>query len=521
MKKKIIVLIGFLTFFTIPICSQESEEERKFLEEQLLENEDDIFDLEITRGPAERSLILTKIADDAQEYIADPLYLKTYGVLSRPILDFPNISQNFSLEKQSFFKTSFFYNKTNCKKFTQTSEQISSYIDLADRTIFSFIGDNFTNLLKGLSVGKIEERRAGLVLEGQKKGKQWYLGIKAPVYYLERNFYFTEAEKAFLASNPILDSFGSSSGQDLGTFAKEHLISDKFGLGDIRLNAGWNLREKRTFNWALGCQLTIPTAFAIGNGVIGSSFRKNYYRPNHDIPTIFERYFEYDRNKNKDAEEAQKSLEQYNTLRNSFLTDFLDRLALTTIDSNLGNNKHFSLGFFNQFILKKFGCMTLQNNSSIEITIPNKQKRFFVLDQNADTFITDLSDIEAGLAFYNTKILEKFFPEALNTVVWPGVTFQSNILFDCTWKRLNLTLGADAWLRTREFLWGLEQKSEITSRAQIENASRPTSYQIKTLGALQYQTESGSKWRLYTDYTFVDSGIGKDYMIMLEYKIDL
>ena len=66
-------------------------------------------------------------------------------------------------------------------------------------------------------------------------------------------------------------------------FQDQHLICDKFGIGDTRIYLDYPIIKKKYLSTRLGILTTIPTAFAMVKGVKGTSLHLVKNRPLLDL----------------------------------------------------------------------------------------------------------------------------------------------------------------------------------------------------------------------------------------------
>src|SRR5207253_2818595 len=77
----------------------------------------------------------------------------------------------------------------------------------------------------------IQERRTGFMMHGMRKWGSYRFRFWFPFYYNEANFFLTPEEL-----DTIQSILGVTDPAEDTKFARRHLIADKFGFGDLRLN---------------------------------------------------------------------------------------------------------------------------------------------------------------------------------------------------------------------------------------------------------------------------------------------
>ena len=506
------LFVLFLFSITLINGVQEYEDLDEFLNELESLNPDDLI---ITRQYTPQDVLEFLIELHAAQFIATPLYLHSNEIPSRPVLDLPTLRTFSYFRDHSTWKTSFFYNKMHNMYLVNDSPHIDSYINLSIPNIISeIVGIDFPSILSLFQPMKLQERRMGLMFEGTKPHHKWRLGFKIPLYYLERNYYFTKEEENALRNAPIFTQYPLETGStDESDFIDEHLISDKFGLGDLRISIGYDIAHKSGIDCIVGGELTIPTAVAMGKGLKGQYFKKNIQQPNFDLQEFIIQTGKsnYDYTKDQGVE---------------FLVGALDRLSALTIDSPLGNYNHVGIGLFGQIkIDSPYFNLSIENNTTLEYIIPHHRKRFFILSQNPADFPTDTTgtaeQVEEKILYFQNHLIEKFYPSYLKTKVSPGFIFKATTEFQWRPKQWELMGGLDLWIQSKEKLSHVTAAPDDESRVEIEAARKAFALQAKVLGSITYNTARGSWWRAAADIGFSTTGIGNDYTFVLEYGVDL
>ncbi|MBT3455784.1 hypothetical protein HN446_01860 [bacterium] len=547
-KKSFFVSLVVISLFSFNLLPQASEEERKFLEEF----DNDTFDenlynaTRVASTPEEETLEYLQIVAD---FIAEPLYKKSNELNSRFVTDLPHL-RTFPLFKYGgAISMNFFYNKTNNIFLTESSPYISSYLNLEISepkkdlgVIFDSIDSinydsglfekDLTRVLPLVAATKVEERRAGFMIQGLKKLENINLGFKVPLYYTERNYYFTDAELERLEAEPLFrrkktrayNTNIESEEKNVSNFQYQHFVSDKIGFGDARIMLGYQIKDGEPFKWTVGAELTLPTAFLLSKGVIGKTFLPEHYEQ-EQCTIITENLVDYLSATSGSIEEDNAASKLGDDVQ-TFSFNAIDRLASMLLESPLGNNNHVELCLYSQF---QFECdydIILHNNTSISYIFPKRRKRFFVLSQNQDNFPAyddgrTASQTKEYLKYYENHIVQKFFPEPLKTTVWPGIKLNSTSTLEYKKNIWSFCCGVDFWLQTKERLSNIEAPKVMLPRIDAETAKRPFGFQAKLLGAIKREVKECSWWKISADITCANSGIGKDYSLMLEYGVNL
>src|SRR5579885_1140606 len=225
------------------------------------------------------------------------LYCHTHPFNKRNIIDSPL----FWVPVREYFNGwiisgHLFWNMFDREFFTRNSSNISSYLainspDLLDaiqsspdaQRIFQGFGLSPLDVLPLFNNATIQERKFGVMFAFERQYEYFDLRFWFPLYYLERNFWLTEAEQEALE-----DTLGKASEEDKEAFGRNHLVSDKFGFGDTHLTLQVPVFGYEEFSLSVGLQTTIPTAFPLACGLLGRKFKKPWNRPELDFNQLFD-----------------------------------------------------------------------------------------------------------------------------------------------------------------------------------------------------------------------------------------
>ena len=109
----------------------------------------------------------------------------------------------------------------------------------------------------------------------------------------------------------------------------------------------------------------------------------------------------------------------------------------------------------------------------------------------------------------------------MKTTVWPGFLIKSTTLIKYSGDIWKTSLGCDFWFRTKENLTNIERHKNLLGSLDPELAMKPQAIQLKALASIKREVNGRSWWALSGDITLANSGVGKDYSIMLQYGVDL
>lgn len=467
---------------------------------------------------------------DVAKLLKNNIYIKTQGpVRTRSLLDEPSLIPYYFDNDYWVYTAQLFFNYSPKVYLTKNSPYIKNYIDLTNKNIVSqlseseFIKANIPEVLGLFHDIKLKQYRAGLMTGAAYEGDNFNFNFRLPLYYLLEHFYLNEDEIKNIKNSPFLkfeeSSIGTTGEAEVRDFVFKHLVSDKVGIGDTRLDLLFNIFESKKSKIWLGLQTTIPTAVAFKSGIIGSKFKKNNYIPEFNIKKLFELYL--CSTGPGQAREAEYKIKDNVT---KFLVGALDKLSSILINEPLGNGGHFSLGpeidiqydinynwsSYTYFVVRYF--------------VPKKENRFFLKSKKDINFNRDYEDealAEENLIFINDQLINTLYPTCLKVNVKPGplVQFNTSIFYDT--QHFHAALGIDYWQVSKEKFGPLYQSDSFD----INKAIRPSARQTKLFGSIgyygDYTTSNIGYNLLFTwDSTIEYNGIGQNYTIGLYGSLD-
>jgi len=459
-------------------------------------------------------------------------FLRTSPLNSRSVLDLPSFIPFRDYEKSKTFGFHIFYNETARMAFVKNRSDVSAYLAIKTRELREAIRatlEEINKLIAPLDIDTdmvlalfenltVQERRAGLLLYFMRSFEKWYFEAQMPLYYRERNYFLTEEEQNF-----VEQELGQADPEDQADLEKNHLISDRFGGGDLRMYLGYKLQDEGNWETMLGGFITFPISFTIGSGFFGSVYKKNCCPPLFDLALLC--------GDEIDGELIEEQGEQ-------FLLKALDNTSGTLLDTHLGRNKHVGLGAFARFKtpLSYFIALPWATNFvfktqfSCEYLTPANQVRGFVEKDDSRDFegrtFQNLPEKEAeeALAFLTQKITDRLFPFNLCTRVQPGFIFHYNSKFVYECPRVGFYVGSDYWLQTQEKLSNIRRPRRLRGKTlDIEAARLPLAFQGKVSGGV-FGKHVGDRNRIWTfglnvEFPTWNSGIGDD--ITITFNVDV
>lgn len=485
----------------------------------------------------------------AQCLLENNLYLRTNTLNKKSIIDIPAFFPCLDYERKRVFGLSLFYNQTSQMFFSEKCSGIQSYLAVCDPTLLTKLSDcldcvrtlfpqyniNPFEIFPLFANVAVQDRQVGFMLHGDKSYNNIHFHVHVPLMYHIRNFYMTEKEQERIekAFSSIADESNeeavcqeaqktsSDKGIDTTQFALQHLVSDKFGIGDTRIHIDFDLFKGKLYNYGIGFVATIPTAFAFKKGLLGTDFACKTQPTNFDIGHII------DVAQNGDTDAA-------TTIGKNFMIGALDELSSNLLDTGLGYDKHLGLGasWYTKTKLSFFfrrpwaSSIKMRSRMILQYYFPAYEMRAFVENKNPadygplnfdlDKVNHSIQYAQDALDLINKKLVQEFYPFMLRTRVHPGIIFQwtSNAYYHSRPWKFQLT--SDFWAKTEESFSYICRQHD-TPQLLVDCARRPGAYQSRIGASIAYTVYRPSKeftFSLYGDTAYASKGIGKDFSIV-------
>ena len=498
-----------------------------------------------TRQASKQSILLTLIDWEIPALLQENIFLRSNKLNSRSLLDYPEFFPFGHDHDQRAIYLNLFYNQTSRLNFTKDSTNICSYLGIFEPSFItklqktiSIIKDNIpiepeqaTHILQLLQTFTVQERRLGLMIGGKTTFGCWNFHIMAPWYYLERNHFVdkkiedaiealtTELLERIVGASQLTPAQQALAQKRRDAFIDQHLIADKFGIGDTRIYIDRPFIKRKFLSSRIGVLATIPTAFAMKSGLKGAHLRLVKNRPLLDFVEVFE---------------AGMS-KQISPAALNYGVAFLDNLGAMLLDAPLGNGGHFGLGIFlrNKSPLTSLVKLdwarnfTMRSFASLEYLFPAVEWRSARVPVNEALFNqrnfspseTDQLIINSNYRFLVEQLTDRLFPVALQARVHPGIVFRWSSQFCYEYNNKGFTLGTDTYVRNREALTNLNADPATKKIIDIFNAHAPLSYQSKVVGSFFFKIPKCDREfmiGLWGDYTFMNKGIGADFSLVFK-----
>ncbi len=531
----LLVVISLLGSHAVQINAQVNDYDNQDIDAV---NDDELDDL--MRMPDVTSCDKTNL-ETLEFILSAPLYLnrvlaknffrRTNNLNKRPIETLPifwlapdkcaNLNWNF--RTHVFFNDNgYLHMSPECYLLDPAYLQLNEeFFEDIDQSLFE---DKLPSLLL-ISRGKIQERRFGFMFQTFKNWQKYSLEVLVGLMYDERNYWFTPEEQA-----AITNQFGAenTSNNAVNSTILEHALSDKIGITDTQLKFRipiCEIDELKNFYINIGPMVTVPTAFALKNGIFGSNFVDKSHRPTINIKQLLD-YYACDPN-NPNTAAAKQMVEP-------ILINSIDRLSEDLLQTPLGNGGHFGLGALIEPQYLYSDSIRIPASAWFEYLLPAYEPRFYIQKKDPALF-TDAAlnpplapdpEAQAGesLAFLDTQAINTIYLERESVKVHPGFTGELQIAPEFKINSCIFIMGYDFWFKQRESLGKFKTAQPIII-AQLNRAfnRRFCAYQNKVFSKICYRAiKKTYDWTLDIcgEKTLSSYGISKDWSLAIAFEIN-
>lgn len=458
--------------------------------------------------------------------LKEELYLKTYPLNRRDLLDYPLFMIPWRYDTCTYVGYQLFYNQMSSAYFASECNKISAYLGIGNQgfieklqeileTIKSFAPDfdpeQAIDILALFQNFTVQERRLGMMFNIERRRDDWKFQMFFPFYLCERNHFVNDQLRKTL--NRVLEPItGTPSLDEQQFFAEEFLINDRLGFGDFRFEFHKTVCCFPLFKARMGFYVTVPTAFAVSTGIIGSNIKAPVIRPYLNLQDLLN---------NTDA-----LLDISETEASDYFISALNNLSAMILDTNLGNYGHFGLGWvfktrswLSNFVKRPWAqYIKMKSRISLELLLPAKERRFFIANVDPNEFerrnFQDESQANSNYNFLVQTLTDRLFPVQAEAQVYPGLIFRTTSRFMYETDKVSCFVGTDMYVRTEERVTDVDCVSDCG--ISLDKAERPTAYQSKVIAGVAFKKQTCDKEWIFSingDATVITSGIGLDYMI--------
>ncbi|NBP01824.1 MAG: hypothetical protein EBU90_17145, partial [Proteobacteria bacterium] len=477
---------------------------------------DDVAGIAHQRAPLTPDDSLSLIKQfSIHRYLNDPFYRFTTPIKSRSYFDleclqFQNNSHNNYIFSPFFTQTSRAVLGSNDKKHLKDYLSAISFLDSIDNNMFT--GFDLPLALSVFKNIKVQDRQLGIMFQKSATVQNWNLSFLWPFLYQERNFFLNKQEIK------TLEKLGLNT--DDFSFAQDHLISDKIGFGDLRIQIEKNILSSYRNQLNIGFGITLPLAFSMIKGCIGSHFNKNKSNPIFHLQKDFLGYFD-------------PGVQNPNDPNNLIIAanaktlglQALDRFSALLLEAPLGNDRHLGLLTFLKHIFYIRSDVFVSSKINFELLLPSVENRFFNTRPDK-TYLAEFEAMsqddvdaldEAGAApfidSFSSILMNSIFPSSYHTRVFPGVSIQSTN--QLTFERINWNfhLGTDNWYRSKEKIGKIWASDELLSQLDIKAGTIGHAYQSRVFTKIERVHQEGAffDWNVFASTSLLSYGIGDSF----------
>lgn len=474
---------------------------------------------------------------DALCILQQDLYLHTNELNQRSLLDYGIfLPQKYTCSPWDV-GAHFFYNQTTRDNYTRNSTKLCSYLAIFQESLLDEIQQRISDLNLNTPVDlrsaiplfagmTVQERRTGFMMHGMRRWGSCRFRFWFPFYYNESNFFLTPQEL-----DTIQSILGVTDPAEDTKFARKHLIADKMGFGDVRLNLDFPvLGHIGGIATKFGILATIPTGYAIKKGLYGSYFKKSCQGPVLDFSALF------------DLAVTQMDFLALEQIGEQFAFAALNHFAANLIETPMGNGGHAGVGIYVRSKTKLSALIkrawaehiAIHSRLTIEYLLPKKQRRYFIelsdkarfaalgLDRSPRVIVEQSNEdplyARTVLNFLEHQFSERVFPFALPVTVQPGLIFRWITKYQYEQQGWGYFIGSDSWLTTKEKLYNIDIPPGVPAPLNKKIAQKPFGYQVGTMANLFWKLPHNWMIALNAEYNFSSVGIGPDFMLSFNFE---
>ena len=362
---------------------------------------------------------------------------------------------------------------------------------------------------------KAQEHKLAFMMQYARSFNSFKFACNLPFVYQLNTFFLTNAERKAIENTPFYDPSTAIH------FATHHLISDKFGIGDMQISLEKLLKEGKSYSIFGGVDITLPTAFAFKKGLVGTYFDKRKQRPSLDIhEDLLSPYFD-----SSNGQPERKGVFLANA--ESFLLKAVDRMTTIFIENELGSDGHLGVGTFIRSTINLLPHVRLTTKTKFDVPLPRNEWRFIrkpITTQEIQNILNlphlTVPESSVKISLLNDKILQNLFPQSYKTQVFPGIiaqttlkiSHQGNLWCDCDeegiWEQF---IGVDTWYQAKEKFIKIDVPASEQTLLDIASAQRGYALQSTFFLGVE-KNRKDSNWNLgfVASYGALSYGIGSD-----------
>ncbi len=467
-------------------------------------------------------------------------YKFTYPLVIRTLHDLPSLRPWYGCQDKLCLYGIFFLNEMFHANFTRCGTRLQDYLFIAEED--ALVGEissalpNIAQIVPLFNTSRLQMHRLGVMLGASKCFGNLRFNGAVPLYYAAWNFYLTpeqvdalNATPFFNGGKPLTNEQTATVGYsvfDPNTFIDRYLVSDKFGFGDIRLYLDYLFCTETRCPFRVGGMLTLPNNTVIRHSIIGNKFSKCYPGPGLNLAQIADLACCILADENPDSLVAQNELVG---LSQSYGLQFLERLSATVLENQLGQ-RYVSYGaLFETFIgvtdYTNF-CIFFEWDQFLKGHEDRPVRLVLTPSQSIDRDYADEAQANDNLTFLQQRTINILFPPIANIQVKEGDIFKFRLYSQTNWRVTQWDIGYDLWYQAKEQVLTCCSCALPTAQLDIVTAAKPSALQGKLFGhvnvikAPDYETDFGWRLGLKGEGTINNYGIGKDWLVGIDFVAD-
>ena len=485
------------------------------------------------------------------EFAVDPLNFPTllqyniYKYTNPPVIrnlhDLPSLRPWYGCEDKLCLYGTFFLNDMPRAYFTHCGTTIADYLFVSEDDALIQALENLApavpTIIPLFNGARLQMHRLGVMLGASRCFGNLRFNAAVPLYYLAWNFFLNQTEVDALNATPFFnggpplpndetETVGYST-FDPNTFIDRHLVSDKFGIGDIRLYLDYLFCNETRCPFRIGGMLTLPNNTVIRHSIIGNQFSKCYPGPGLNTEQIACLFLTSQGESDDPQTLAAKN--ELVGLAQSYGLQLLDRLSATVLENQLGQ-RYVSYGALVESYIGITDCTNLCIFFEWDQFVKGREDRPVKLvitpSQSLDRNYADPALANDNLTFMQQRFLNILYPPIANVQVKEGDIFKFRVYSQTNWRVMQWDIGYDLWYQAKERVLTCCTCALPTTQLDILTAGRPSALQGKIFGhfnvikAPDYDGDFGWRLGLKGEGTVNNYGIGKDWLIGVDFVAD-
>lgn len=353
---------------------------------------------------------------------------------------------------------------------------------------------------------EIQQRQTGSMLGFHLPCNKINFDAYVPFYYVQRNFFMNEHDKAALNNSDFFTTLNKYFPQDpseADAFLKRHFVNDLFGFGDLRTIFTIPLFTHEKAKLSAGVEFTLPTNIIVKKRFMGIPYDEFPDQPHFSIFDTVNKLICAQLDKDGALKEITK-----------FTTGALDRLTRIAGDVQLGRTQ-VGVGAQFELTLMPDNCLSFSHALRFQYFSSAQEVRFF--RRTVGSEFNRAYDSTDDLEFLSERLTNELYPTAKQVKVQPGAMIEYTPSLHFDWDRWQLHLGYNIWHQTQERITNLDDNPYDLDKFDINAAISNAATQHKLFASITWTKQYCNHiWHigLGGDGTFAQSGIGYDWTMI-------